>query len=847
MFDYFFKRSNNQPAPAPAEERPVAAEPQSKDKDAALQQAGALSGDESAAVEFILQCQFADARLIAAEHIHDRAMLERVLPHMRKADRRVAKLMQARLDALSAARQREQQAQQCIDTAQKLLSETVLLPNQVGELDRAWQLVGTPSRPMAGAFDNARAQLRARLEKQAQLQRIVIDGTAALRDLSNRASSMSQDEVMTALAQIDAQMHDVAASPEAAALPKNLQSEFDAQRQQFQKMLDSLTEIRNAIGIREEALQRWEAAIEMPVATQLDAAWKALPALPDDEAAQALQQRFAQLRQRAQQQAALAPAPEQPGANKEQRPGRKAKAKTDIGESLEAMEKALQEGAVRAALDIDKQLRAKESLHLSHEQNAHLTRLRAELHHLQGWARWGGNVSREELLRAADELPANTASPVELAKKVGGLRERWKSLDVSSGPASKELWERFDAACTLAYAPAAAHFKHLSDERQANMHKAEAIVAEVEQFAQAHLAEPDWKASAAFCMRVEQAWHRLGTIDRKEKKRLDAAFAQHLQSVKTPLADQQHLEISAREQMITETLALNPADRHAPDMVRALQERWQQRAKAMPLERKDEQALWQKFRGACDTLFAKRKEAASGADAERKQHLSEKEALCAKLEAAHGQTELSISAITQLMREVKDAWGRVGTVPRAQENHIDGRLHKAMAVLQAQIDAAKRVAAENEKNALINKLRLCVAVEQALAASADAEPASADQWQALPALTADVERLLRARFDKGLQAWQSKDAAYRSALEANRTVLLHQLLRLEIMIGLESPAELSRERLQMQVEVLQSTLKNGAVINKRDLLKELCKLPAVLDAQSAHRMEALAGRLNSLA
>jgi hypothetical protein len=843
MFDYFFKRSGSakEPAPAAIEQREAVVAPQPKDKEVALQKAGSLTGDEAAAVEFILQCQFADARLIAAEHVHSRDMLERVLPQMRKADRRVAKLMQARLDALAVARQREQQAQQCVDTAHKLLAEALLLPNQVAELDRAWQLVGTPPSNMQQAYDVARATLRGRLEAQAQLQRTVIDGTTALRDLQNRASSMAQDEIATALASIDSQVDTATRSAEAAALPKHVLTEFAAQRQQLQAVCDSLTEILRSLAARQELLQRWEESADTLRVEKIDAAWSALKALPDDAAAQALQERFTQLRQRVA--TVTKPVEEKPKAAPVKEKERAAK--TDIGESLEAMEKALQDGLVRAAVEIDKQLRAKEGIRLSHEQNAHLTRLRSELHHLQGWARWGGNVSREELLRAAEEMQGQTQSPAELAKKVGGLRDRWKSLDISSGPATKELWERFDAACTTAYAPAAAHFKRLSDERQANMHKAEALVAEVREHAQASAAaDADWKSIAAFCTRTEQAWHKLGTIDRKEKKRLDAEFADSLQLLKAPLVSQQQAEIKLREDMIAETQELNPTDRATPDAVRALQERWQHHAKTMPLERKDEQALWQKFRSACDALFAKRKEVAAVADADRKHHLGEKEALCQKLEAAVNEP---VTVINALMREAKDAWNKIGHVPRAQENQIDGRLHKALAALQAQVDAAKRVAAENEKNALVNKLRLCMAVEQALAEQTDAEPANTEQWQALPALSNDVERILRARFDKGVKSLQAQDAAYRATLEGNRAALLHSLLRLEILVGLESPAELSRERLQMQVEVLQTTLKNGAVTNKRDLLKDLCKLAATVDAQTTQRVEALVGRLNALA
>ena len=53
-------------------------------------------------------------------------------------------------------------------------------------------------------------------------------------------------------------------------------------------------------------------------------------------------------------------------------------------------------------------------------------------------------------------------------------------------------------------------------------------------------------------------------------------------------------------------------DREAPSLVKAIQARWQEHSKANPLAQRDERALWERFRAACDAVFearhAKRKE-----------------------------------------------------------------------------------------------------------------------------------------------------------------------------------------------------------------------------------------------
>ena len=815
---------NEQPADAP-----------SRDKELALQQANALSGEEGAAAEFILQSQFADARLIAAQHLQSKEVLERVLPAMRNADRRVAKLIQGKLDALMAEQQGREQAQLCIARAEKLAAEQQLLPNQVVDLDHAWALVKNPPQELQAAYDAVRARLAAHLARQADLQHEVLVRTMHLRELAHSASAMEAAELTALLDRTEREVAEFFAEEEAAALPRHLLTDFTALHAQCKAVVATLDQAKEALEVRAALLRQWEAGHDLKPEA-LKAQWAAAPAIALDGQGQALQQRFDALL------AGLAEAQET--VKQEARAARES-----IGEILTALEKAVQEGVVRTAIDLEKQAHAHEArkLPISSGDAARLTRLRGELRKLQGWAKWGGNISREELLKAAEEMPGKNLLVTELAKKVGDLRERWKALDQSAGPSSKELWDRFDAACTTAYAPAAAHFKKLGEERQANLQAAEALLAQVRQFAQDHdlqAADTDWKAVAAFCTRTAQSWHRLGVVERKEKKRLDREYEQAMKALQKPLAGQQEQEVAQRQALIAEVQALVPAERATLDKVKALQERWQQRAKALPLERKQEQALWQQFRAACDALFAARKEHAAGADAERKQHLAEKEALCAALEAATGE---GAGAIGKLLRETRERWGKAGHVPRAQEQRIEARYAAAVGALNKRLDQIKREAAQAEQGALQEKMRLCQAVEQALAEGKDEAPVTAEQWQAVPALSGETERILRKRFDAGLAALQKKDAGYAAQLEKNRAALLQNLLRFEIVAGLDSPPELSRERLQMQVAVLQSTLKNGASGNRQEALLELCRLPALADAAAAKRLHTLLGRLRHAA
>ncbi|MES2535193.1 MAG: DUF349 domain-containing protein [Pseudomonadota bacterium] len=842
MFDFFFKRSNKASPAARVTEEPATPDfrvAAAQARQEALAEAESLAHDEAAAADFVLRCEFADARLKAAQHVHTPALLRQVVQTMRNADRRVARLMQQRLDAVDDAERRLQNAEKYMKEAQGLADEPQLMLNQVADLDRAWQSVGEIPASVRSSFDAVRSDLTERLQAQTALQRGAIDIRSRLQMLIQTAAGMPPLQIAETLESLEREMAQLCAAREAPSLPKPLLSEFKQQHHAFQQALAGLEQRHAAILAHEQALAEWEAApLAMLAEDDMKRAWRALPALPEPEAApfrarlDTLTGRISQSRRQKQAEAAGSRA-DRAAPNSQQH----------FSDALTSMEKALEDGALQIAAEHDKALRAIDgkSVRLSAAQSAQLAKARSELSRLQSWARWGGNVSREELLKAAEELPAQAPSIAELTRKVGSLRERWKSLDVSAGPASKELWSRFDAACTTAYEPAAAHFKKLAQERQQNLEKAQAMIGEVRDFAATSAGSEDWKALAAYCTRTIQLWQRLGPIDRKAKKTAEAEFDAAMQMLQAPLAAQQQLEIKRREELIVKALGLNPADRRAPELLRGLQEQWQERAKSLPLERNDEQALWVRFRSACDAVFAKRKEVAKGADAERQQHLQTKEALCASLEAVAAAPK---DAILKAMREVRDAWSKTGPVPRASEREIDARYQAAITALQTRLDAEKQAAATAQTHALRARFKLCRSVEEMLVqrqAADDSEIAlSQASWESFPALSPELERVLLTRFNAAITALKAADSQYAALLEQNRALLAPLVLRLEILTGIDSPPELSRVRLQMQVDVLQSSLKAGQKpVTAEALLLQLCGLPALTDVQTARRIENL--------
>ncbi|MGS0742280.1 DUF349 domain-containing protein [Glaciimonas sp. GG7] len=898
MFGFLFKRADRSAATAQAEaaekarqqtdQRVASAQVTDTARQQALTQAAALN-DESAAVSFILQAAFADARLQAAQLVHSASGLEQVLQGMRNVDRRVAKLMQSRLELLRQQQQTSAQASVCIEQAQRLLKEPQLLPNQVTDLDRAWQLIGHSAeiaQLQQQEFQQISVALADRLAAQAALQHAVMGLLSRMRALTTQisgdAESESQIQTVASVAeqaeQCAAQIREHESNLEAISLPKNLADQCGVALQTLLQRLQTAQQrqqvLKNTLETRQELLAQWEA---MP-ADKLspDVLWRSwgevasLPVELIDETVEAsdtaelsvelsVEQRYQILLQRIAEAKSNAPTQPQPSvlpdAESNSKPAPaidKVATQAEFATALEGLETALEEGALQAGMDYDKTLRAIDfkALKMTASQNTRLTQARSELGRLQGWARWGGNVSREELMKAAQELPGQELAVTELAKKIGSLRARWKSLDTSAGSAPKALWEGFDAACTAAYIPVAAHFQQLAQERQRNQIKALLLIEEIQQYATVALGEvtdagPDWKAIAQFCQQKQQAWRAIGTINRSDKKALDKSFSSVSQQLLAPLMQQQQRGIAQREKLIVEVSELTVNQRDTTERLRQLQQRWQEQAKTLPLSRQDEQQLWQRFRSACDAIFAQRKEAASSADTERRQNLQLKEAVCVSLETTTTQAENTIPA---MLRQAQQDWNKIGFVPRAVEAQIEARFNAAVAHLQALVDQARHNAVMIEAHALCDKLALCQLLEVSLRldhADMDGNPdVWSANWQALPMLPSAFEKAMRSRFDAAMQLHKAAERqatdAYLVTLENNRETLLQELLRAEIIAGVESPVSMTRERLQVQVEVLQAALKAGsAEISSSAQLLRTCGLPALMDSETRERAEQL--------
>jgi ATP-dependent RNA helicase SUPV3L1/SUV3 len=185
------------------------------------------------------------------------------------------------------------------------------------------------------------------------------------------------------------------------------------------------------------------------------------------------------------------------------------------------------------------------------------------------------------------------------------LREEWKKVDKQAAP-NPALWKRFDAACNKAHVVVDAWLKEARAQTAANKAQRLALIEELKTWAAEHAQGPDWKGVARQLHQFAQRWRESGHLSEKMFAELQSQWKVAIHAAYEPLEAVQKASLERRNALIAEAQALGSAPTLRIDAVKALQQRWQEEAHTVVLDRRLEQKLWDAFRQPIDEAFARK-------------------------------------------------------------------------------------------------------------------------------------------------------------------------------------------------------------------------------------------------
>jgi hypothetical protein len=256
--------------------------------------------------------------------------------------------------------------------------------------------------------------------------------------------------------------------------------------------------------------------------------------------------------------------------------------------------------------------------------------------------------------------------------------------------------------------------------RAAELAAREAIVAEAEQIAGQEPASIQWKTSSARMNELFETWKtaqksgmRLGrgTEDALWKRFRSArtVFDRHRRAYFSALDSNNSAARTAKEKLIAEAEELSGSTDwgFAAAEYRRLMDLWKASPRA---SRKDDDALWARFRGAQDKFFAARQSVNAALDEEFGQNLLVKEGLLVEARALLPVKDLA--AAKKSLQSIHDRWEAAGKVPRADMHRVEAALRQVEdAVRKAEDDVWRRSDPETKArtNSVLNQLEATIA------------------------------------------------------------------------------------------------------------------------------------------
>ena len=193
----------------------------------------------------------------------------------------------------------------------------------------------------------------------------------------------------------------------------------------------------------------------------------------------------------------------------------------------------------------------------------------------------------------------------KMQETLRNLREEWKKVDKQAAP-NPALWKRFDAACNEAHVVVDAWLKEARAQTAANKAQRLALIEELKTWSAEHAQGPDWKGVSRQLYQFAQRWRESGHLSEKMFAELQPQWKAAIHAAHEPLEVVQKASLERRNTLIAEAQTLGAASTLRIDAVKALQQRWQEEAHAVVLDRRLEQKLWDAFRKPIDEAFARK-------------------------------------------------------------------------------------------------------------------------------------------------------------------------------------------------------------------------------------------------
>ena len=271
-------------------------------------------------------------------------------------------------------------------------------------------------------------------------------------------------------------------------------------------------------------------------------------------------------------------------------------------------------------------------------------------------------------------------SIVSAFRKLQKLHDEWRETGPVANEFKEPLWERFKLASSRINKAHQEHFESLKGEQQKNLEmKTELCVKAEELSEQMITSRKEWNKANDRLLEIQKVWKTIGFAPKKDNTRIyerfrnacDRFFALKRDYYAQLKAEMDHnLQLKNEICEAAESIKDSEDWKKTADELIALQKRWKEIG---TVSRRHSDAVWKRFRAACDYFFERKAAHFSSVDNEQERNLQAKRELLEQMKACDIK-EGGFEAIKAFQRK----WNEIGYVPIKQKDALQKQYKEAV-------------------------------------------------------------------------------------------------------------------------------------------------------------------------
>ncbi|MFV0365381.1 MAG: DUF349 domain-containing protein [Mangrovibacterium sp.] len=316
------------------------------------------------------------------------------------------------------------------------------------------------------------------------------------------------------------------------------------------------------------------------------------------------------------------------------------------------------------------------------------------------------NLEAKRALCVKTEGLADETSVDRARADLQSYHEQWREI----GPVPREerdaLWDRFKAASSAVNKRHQDFYMKRKEDETQNLAQKVELCEKVESFINEAIdGHKQWDEYVEQIKTIQTEWRTIGYAPKKDNNKIYErfceacdAFFDKRRNFYNQQKEEQKVNLKRKEELCEKAEVLQTSEdwKATTDNLIQLQNDWK---KIGPTSRKQADAVWARFRAACDAFFENKAAHFSSSDSVQVENLNKKQALIDEISSYKFSDNVEQSFAD--LKEFQQRWSEIGHVPFKQKDEIIKKFRKAINVCYDKLKVSSK-----EKNTLLFKNKI---------------------------------------------------------------------------------------------------------------------------------------------